>query len=267
MFGYHVSKNKRTMAAALEEEKARMKALGLPIIFQIFVTGPQRPVETLTKADKEYIRKNANVIIHGAYIDYLWTRKPTAIENLKRELEICKNINARGVIIHLNHKTWETLDVLRQVDTPGVTLWLEVNASKPSPGAFSKPENVVRLFDEIAKLDLQMEIGFVVDTAHLYGSGIALGSAADAAEYIDQLPDVPLAFHLNDSAGKLGSGQDRHAELFGGLLWSEWKDDKNASGCAYILQYCRDNGNICILERDEPFIDSDLEVLTSILNQ
>ena len=159
-----------------------MKALGLPIIFQIFVTGPQRPVETLTKSDKEYIAKNATVIIHGAYIDYLWARKPTAIANLKLELEISKSIKARGVIIHLNHKTWETLDVLRQVDTPGTTLWLEVNAAKQSPGALSNPENVVRLFDEIGKLDLQMEIGFVVDTAHLYGSGIELDSAAAAAD-------------------------------------------------------------------------------------
>lgn len=69
-------------------------------------------------------------------------------------------------------------------------------------------------------------VGFCLDTAHLWGAGVPIGTAAgvdalvaefDALVGLDRLQMV----HLNDSRAEAGTGSDRHEHLGGGRIGTD----------------------------------------------
>ena len=72
--------------------------------------------------------------------------------------------------------------------------------------------------------------------------------------WIQNLPDVPLMLHLNDSASSLGSGIDKHQTLFEGGIWEDYHPENGVlpiaeSGLVYILEWAETNSITTILER------------------
>ena len=85
-------------------------------------------------------------------------------------------------------------------------------------------------------------VAFCIDTAHVFGSGYALSSAADMNAFL-QLWDQHIGLqhigliHLNDSAKCLGSSLDRHASIGDGFIFKA-----DASGLMTLVRFCAAHG-------------------------
>ncbi len=71
--------------------------------------------------------------------------------------------------------------------------------------------------------ELRARTGYGLDTCHLFASGYNIAeSHARLTEILDEFEqtvgEAPSFFHLNDSAGELGSNRDRHVLLGEGLI-------------------------------------------------
>jgi deoxyribonuclease-4 len=89
-----------------------------------------------------------------------------------------------------------------------------------------------RTADEIAEMlghvpaELRPRTGYGLDTCHLFASGLDVSASPDAQraildEFERAIGEPPAFFHLNDSAGALGSNRDRHTLLGEGRIGSE----------------------------------------------
>lgn len=258
------------MEQALAEEVNNMN---IPYTFQIFCTGPRNNKPTLTASDKSFIRDKlqGRIVIHGAYVDFLWNGNPAGVANVNNELRISDEIGATGVVVHLK-TIIEDISVLKRLDLGHKsTLWLEINASKPSAYTYEKTDNIRKLFSRINDLNLALKIGFCIDTAHLHSSGCTLSSREQADNWVSDclqaisvlknIANPPIMFHLNDSSAAAGTGLDRHTSLFEGNIWSGYKNNKKQSGCSWIIDYCKANNIVCILERDDELINDDIKII------
>ena len=70
---------------------------------------------------------------------------------------------------------------------------------------------------------VRQPLGICLDTAHLWGAGFDLTSAAAARKMVDRFDDLVgldrlYLIHLNDSPVARGSGRDRHEHIGKGLI-------------------------------------------------
>jgi deoxyribonuclease-4 len=216
----------------------------------------------------------AHVVVHAGYVlntatpdEGKWER---ARDGLARELERSTALGAGGVCFHPGAAT----DGDRAAACARVARALTHALERVEGGTRLLVENtagagttVGRTADEVAEIlsqvpaALRPRTGYGLDTCHLYASGhdIAAGPAAlvavlDAFEAATGEP--PSFFHLNDSAGALGSNKDRHmlvgegaigAEPFGWLL-----ADRRSRGVPLILETPQQNPEIA---DDDPTAD------------
>lgn len=293
--GYHCSKNNRLMSVALREEYENLRGYGLRAApcFQIFVTGPQSNVETIKPDDKLAVRAQITelglqVVIHGAYIDNPWGGARGSVRNIKAELEICNQIGAVGVIVHLGKGASALMsDVLGQISAlprstlEGAVLFFEINAAKPTPHTFETPEKLVtlfaRIFEWIDRNGSHIRPGLTIDTAHLFSLGVSLSTCEAAERWLRALKvgfdsiraGIPIMIHLNDSAAALGSGIDRHEKLTFGGIWSPYniRDGHlpiERSGLMTVLRWAEENRWMVILERYESGLASDLSLVAAL---
>ncbi|HJR66037.1 MAG TPA: deoxyribonuclease IV [Gemmatimonadaceae bacterium] len=92
---------------------------------------------------------------------------------------------------------------------------------------------------------LRPRTGYGLDTCHLFVSGYDLSASRTALagvldEFEEECGEPPAFFHLNDSAGELGSNLDRHVLIGEGALGKEpfrWLlQDKRAAKVPLILE-------------------------------
>lgn len=307
MIGFHVSKSvdlagkhvTRSMSAALNTDLASLRDRGLVGCAQIFVTGPQNQRELMDDAEKIRVAETMRVlglplVIHGAYVDYPWKLARGAVHNIRQEMRIAHQIGATGVIVHLGLGIAENLeevlwsiigrdpakrlrlnasaaaDPARPVNC---CLWLEINSARASQYTFETPAKLAALFQRIAAMeglaDAGLSIGLCIDTAHLFACGVALNTYDVADAWLRGLPQVPVMLHLNDSAGALGSGKDKHAGLCTGNLWGRYHPVTGDlpfedSGLCRILAWAEDNRIMVILERDPMCVHADLDLIQSM---
>ncbi len=297
--GFHVSKTivardgkrrTRSMLTALEEDmklypKATMRT---PMYMQIFVTGPQSFIETLTEPEKLHLKAlvaagKAIIVIHGSYMDSPWGRNISSIHNIKKEMSIAADIGATGVIIHMSKGllcdvtmdyVFNKIGELPRSTLDTVTLWLEIHVAKSSMYTFETPSKLHALFERITKINKYgIKIGLCIDTAHLFSCGTALMSYTDATEWLDEahaaVDDTPIMIHLNDSNTTLGSGIDRHAGLTLGNLWGLYNVSTGAlpveeSGLCGVLNWATEHAVGVILERDHAGLMHDLALIASM---
>jgi endonuclease IV len=280
MLGYHVSKNGRTLPAAIAEEMAWLRAQNCwrPCA-QVFVRGPQGYKSTITDADARVFgaADHAPLYVHGAYVDFVWNGKPAGRQNVVAELATCKLMGGEGVVIHLGTGAESPREALNDIFGRGnldgsPTLFLETNAA-PHERSFSDPDKLARLFEQIPR-DIIPAIGICVDTAHLFSSGVNMTTREQAEQYLGDLAaaiepyaEPKIIFHLNDSAGNFGTGKDEHASLTHGKIWSGFSESMaeklgvlhrelfSRSGLAAVLEYAREIDTAVILERDDPRAD------------
>jgi len=273
--GFHVNKTiligdkkvSRPIYENLYMAEDILRGFGLPLCAQIFVTGPRNYCKIVSDEEIAAVRKltdaGATIIIHGAYVDVPWNGSIPSVANIKKELEISQRMGAAGVIIHLG-KCDDHLAVLDRCTDgapAGETLWLEINAAKPSDHTFETPEKIRRLFERIGSTVNGVRLGLCIDTAHLYACGVLLRDHDAAWNWIHELPgDIPTALHLNDSlAPGLGSGKDIHAPLGAGYIWQD-----NLDGLKVVVGWATEKNLITILERPLDRVPGDIALVQSL---
>jgi len=282
--GFHIYKNKRTMAVAMEEGLAAVKALNMNPCAQIFVSGPQSYEETLSAADKAALKPicgQFDIVIHGAYVDNPWSGNDRSCQNIIREMTIAHEIGAKGVVVHLSRAAavdanlTKVFDTLRPALLPlNAELIIEINAAKPSAESYETPQKVARLFHRLrTAAGPDMRLCFCVDTAHLYSCGLSMATRETATEWLAAVDaaakehDFTMMIHLNDSQGNLGSGLDRHEHLCMGAIWSAYHPATGAlpiaeSGLAAFLDYAQRENIPCVIESQ--FSAGDLKIVADL---
>ncbi|MHB8176474.1 MAG: deoxyribonuclease IV [Thermoleophilia bacterium] len=109
------------------------------------------------------------------------------------------------------------LDGIGSMDAGGVVLLLE-NGAGSGDTACSRFEELGQVLDAAAARGIAAPLGVCLDTAHLWGAGYDLTSAAAARRLVDDFDRIVgigrlRLIHLNDSPLERGSRRDRHEHL------------------------------------------------------
>ncbi len=225
----------------------RAAAIGATAM-QVFVDNPTSwrrrptlPPELPAFRDRLAVNGIAPLSVHAPYLvnlagpdDETWAR---SIELLANELPVAAAYGAAFVNLHAgSHRgagadagIRRLVDGLRRVlDTAGdggagVALVLEngsgggfgIGATLEELGAIARAARSAGVPDD--------RLGFCLDTAHLWGAGYPVDTAAGADEVLSGF-DAQVGLqrlrmvHLNDSRSTVGSGSDRHEHLGGGRI-------------------------------------------------
>lgn len=109
-------------------------------------------------------------------------------------------------------------------ETPSTVRLVLENSAGGGDNIGSKVEELAEILDAVAALGAPVDqLAFCLDTAHLWGAGYDLSSAAGAGGVVDRFSELigleRLAMvHLNDSKSLLGSRTDRHEHLGAGQI-------------------------------------------------
>lgn len=175
------------------------------------------------------------------------------VNSLNGELSTLTKIGAIGTVIHpgysIDGKTADALTAIAQtlnkVIFSGAKVILEICAGeKGRIGVDLKQLNEIR--NQVVE-EKQKFIGFCVDTAHAFGSGLYNLSKCEEVkkmfEDIDSSAGKVEVIHLNDSCVPFNSKKDRHAILRSGFIWSE-----NDQSLRLLLEMARIRNIPCVLE-------------------
>ncbi len=213
--GAHVS-NKAPLEAA--------EARGADVI-QFFMSNPQAWRMPQTRPDADELRAaDVPIYVHSPYLINIASgnnkvRHPSR-QLLQRTCDAAANIGAAGVVVHGGYclkdedpregfARWRKS--LTELDTE-VPVLIENTAG--GTNAMCRHFDVLEpLWSEIADLDLPL--GFCLDTCHAHAAGEPLDEAVDRV--LDITGRIDLV-HCNDSRDPAGSGRDRHANLGSGEI-------------------------------------------------
>jgi deoxyribonuclease-4 len=267
IFGTHaVDKGGIHMAAR------RAAAAGLRAV-QIFTAIPKfygdkssispNRVERFHAALKETGIEPAHVVVHAAYVlsvataeEEKWAR---AAAGLAKEMERSTTLGIGAVCFHPGSASdGDTAKAAKRVakaitaalrGVDGSTRLLVENtagAGKTLGRTAAEVGDILRHVPD----ELRERTGYGLDTCHLFASGYDIHtSAARLAEVLDEFEEatgeVPGFFHLNDSAGGLGSNRDRHVLLGDGAIGAEpfrWLlKDRRSRSVPLILETPQEN--------------------------
>jgi len=181
------------------------------------------------------------VAIHAAYLVNLAGPDPDLFERslgvLSRELGVAPAYGARFVNVHVGSHRGAGVEagiarvaegvarVLAEAPAgpDAATLVLE-NSAGGGDGLGTSVDELARILDAIAARGVAADrVGLCLDTAHLWGAGIAIGTAED----VDALVEAIVAriglqrlsmVHLNDSKAAFASRADRHQHVGAGAI-------------------------------------------------
>jgi deoxyribonuclease-4 len=180
----------------------------------------------------------APVAIHASYlINLAGKAEPFAsqsLDGLRYEMQRAPDYGASLVNTHIgSHRGQGRAAGLRRigegvrstlVDAPkGVRLVLE-NSAGGGDTLGSRIEDLAAILEEVG--DAAAQLAFCLDTAHLWGAGYDISTAAGAMAVLDRFEaliglDRLALVHLNDSKSGLASRTDRHEHLGAGRIGAE----------------------------------------------
>jgi deoxyribonuclease-4 len=204
-----------------------------------------------------------NVMAHAAYVlntasedETKWER---AAAGLRKELERSTALGIGSLCFHPGAATGGDHDsAVRRVAkaitgaleaVPGNTRVLVENTAGAGMTVGRTPDEIGGILGEIPA-KLRRRTGYGLDTCHLFAAGLDLSeSAAMLGAILDafeaEAGGPPSFFHLNDSAGALGSNRDRHVLIGDGRIGSEpfrWlMQDPRSAGIPLILETPQQN--------------------------
>ena len=262
LIGAHTIDNGGIDKAALRAHLGGMTAL------QIFTTIPKfygdkasiRPerVERFRRALEKTKIKPENVVAHAAYVLNVATadeeRWGRASAGLTKELERSTALGIGSVCFHPGAAPpSERGPALKRVATAitqaikavkGNTRLLIENTAGAGTTIGRSAEEVGEILSNVP-VGLRKRTGYGLDTCHLFASGYDLRESKEAlAGILDKFEkstgEKPSFFHLNDSAGDLGSNLDRHALIGSGHIGRDpfrWlMKDKRSKDVPLILE-------------------------------
>jgi deoxyribonuclease-4 len=210
--------------------------------------------------------KPANVVVHAAYVlsvatpdDEKWAR---ASAGLTKELERSSTLGVGAVCFHPGSAgTSDRADSARRIakaiivalETIDSETRLLVENTAGAGKTMGKTAQEVGLILSHVPKSLRGRTGYGLDTCHLFSSGYDITESkqtftATLDEFEKATGEPPSFFHLNDSAGELGSNKDRHVLIGDGHIGKqpfEWLvQDPRSSGIPLILETPQQNYDI-----------------------
>jgi endonuclease IV len=256
--GYHVNREK-TLSEDLDAHSAKIRAIipsAIPTM-QIFAAGPKSSKKiNVTDEEMKKIRAHTDVddyilVIHGSYLDRPFDRSlPANHRPIADEVKMARKMGGIGPIIHLSKLSRRNGDAhIPQI----LRLVFEVDATRDVP-------NVTALIDEISSLHFPI----VIDTAHIYASGIDIHDPVIMADLLSRLPKSVIGVHLNDTPSLCGSGIDRHAPIGNGEIFHSISGKKSLMT---ILSWAMKMNVWMILEtpRGDDEHENELKIIADIL--
>ena len=226
---------------------------------------PER-AERFKKALKETDIAPRNVMAHGAYVLSVATPDPEkyarASAGLAKELERARTLGIGSVCFHSGAATDGNREAaaariakaittaLKTVD--GDTRLLVENTAGAGTTMGRTPEEIAMILADVPA-SLRARTGYGLDTCHMFAAGYDLTMGPDAPtlildEFEQATGEAPSFFHLNDSAGELGSNTDRHQLIGEGRIGEEpfrWLlGDRRTVGVPLILETPQKNYEI-----------------------
>ena len=226
---------------------------------QLFTHGPKSTKKInidYTSFKKE--TKNITVIVHSTYLTNLWSDKKYVLNHCLEQLDACKNIKAKGLVLHLPqlypHQLIESIqELLNNMKTKKIKqkIILEMTAIGDK-NIYATPNQLNDLINTLKKNNItNKQVVICIDTAHVYTGGANIYTYNDAKNYIESIKDKKYIglVHLNGNEYKYtGKTGDKHAlpldkddKIWPGISYKD-------SGCKYIIEWCNKNKVIFILE-------------------
>jgi len=200
---------------------------------QIFAGSPRLwsrkpfPEDQVQGFIKETKKENITpVFIHALYLVNLASQNEDiltkSIDSLIVDMQNGARINSAGVIVHIGSHLGTGFDSVKDqlvaviervlASTENCDLILENDAGQN--GKIGSPEEISYLIKKIASPRVKM----CLDSAHLFESGVDIRDAESLEGFIQTLDKLDLTdklvcLHLNDSATKLDSHKDMHANI------------------------------------------------------
>jgi len=181
------------------------------------------------------------VVIHASYLVNLAGPDPTfrasSIRVLESDLRAASGYGARFVNVHTgSHRGTSAAEGIRRVadgvaevlaETNGAaegTMLVLENAAGGGWSLGATVEETAEIANAVAARGVAVErLGFCLDTAHAWGSGVRMDHPDAVDELLERFDrliglDRLVMVHLNDSRSERGSRQDRHEHIGGGLM-------------------------------------------------
>ena len=290
-FGAHTIDNGGIDMAARRAGASGMQAL------QIFTAVPKyynekigvRPerAERFRAALKEAGIPAKRVIAHAAYVQNVATPDETkwarANAGLTKELERATTLGLGMVCFHPGAATdgdraaaakrvgKAIANALRAVE--GETKLLIENTAGAGSTVGRTPEEVGMMLAAVPD-ELRARTGYGLDTCHLFAAGYDLAFGPDAPTLIlDEFENAtgvtPSFFHLNDSAGEMGSNTDRHELIGEGKIGKEpfrWLlADRRTHGIPLVVETPQENYDIADDDpRPDPWDERMMKLLETL---
>ena len=241
--GAHTIDNGGIQMAVLRARNAGMTAMQLFSAIPKFygdksTIKPERVARFKAALAKTKI-KPANVVVHAAYVlsvatpdDEKWAR---ASAGLTKELERSSTLGVGSVCFHPGSAlTSDRADSAKRI-AKAITVALQTHDSSTrllvenTAGAGKTMGKTAQEIHDILSnvpMALRKRTGYGLDTCHLFSSGYDLTASREKFigildEFEETIGEPPSFFHLNDSAGELGSNKDRHVLIGDGLIGKE----------------------------------------------
>ena len=212
---------------------------------------------------KKYLKEeDIKLIVHSVYLLNFAYYPPTsqrikyAHDNLQYDLKYALKLNAKCVVLHFGFA--KDLEKKKALDImvlnlnyiiknmpKGIYLALETSAGQGSQIGY--------MLDDLEyvwnRID-HHQVGFCLDTAHLFVSGIDISTLKGIKTYLKDFEKKIgikniLLFHINDSRYSLGSRHDEHKGLQQGQIF---KDNEGMLSLKYIVKFCRKQHIPIVLE-------------------
>lgn len=190
---------------------------------QFYARGPRGDRCLIDDAEGAILKDLEIVKVTHASLTCLPLGKPEWFKKILGEMEIGRRVGAYGVVVHIKNGWREHLpDFMEFLSSRARDDWpilfLENHAVKSNAYTLDDAETIDYLVSVVKGQTVR--VGVCFDTAHLWGNGVPLSTRAETEEFLTMVPiEIPVMFHLNDSAVLRGSGVDRHAPVGGGVIW------------------------------------------------
>lgn len=232
--------------------------------------------------------KPENVMVHAAYVLSVATAEPDkwarASAGLTKELERSTALGIGQICFHPGSASDGDVHKAAERVARAITVALE---SMESPtrilieNTAGAGRTIGRTAQEVGDIlkhvpdHLRTRTGYGLDTCHLFASGYDIAASEEyfrqvLDEFEDAAGEAPSFFHLNDSAGELGSNRDRHVLLGEGHIGVEpfrWLlHDKRSRNIPLVLETPQQNVDVADDDPSgDPYDVRMHELLTSLM--
>ena len=223
-------------------------------------------VERFQHALKESGMKPKNVMVHAAYVLSVATAEPDkwarASAGLTKELERSSTLGVGQICFHPGSASDGNVEKACERVAKAITVALQSMESSTRiliENTAGAGKTIGRTAEEVGTMlkhipdNLRERTGYGLDTCHLFASGYDIAASAEIFkhtldEFEEAAGEAPAFFHLNDSAGELGSNRDRHVLLGDGNIGVEpfrWLlADKRSRNIPLILETPQQNVDV-----------------------